>query len=369
MKLFLCLASVLILALPVRLFAASGAPFTIASETLPPLPEGTESQSALLRLKQQAVREYLQKVLGSRYEKYDAMITPDFAERYILDYQVNRQSSDSTQMEISGHLDVDALRQLVRVSETKALGSQTLKPLFVISATLPGMNWDPRQTAQIVKQSVLAQTIFKSLGDQFQKFNAVLAMTEDAGLGMARPPTRESEIRSLRSYGMSAGFNSVVWVNLSSCKGCGTRVDFHLYNLTQGRHVLSVSADVDLEASQMNDPKRLAKILGKSLSDFGSGFEESVSKGTLFAMEYKVIVEGLDSYKAFKQVDAALGKQDFVLLPPSVSHSTKGSAEFRILSPLQPRELFQRFSVAQFPGLTLRPMRIDSQTVTVRYLQ
>lgn len=369
MKSIWSLIAACIVLLPVSLPATGGAPFTIASESLPPLPEGTAAQSALLRLKQQAVREYLQKVLGPRYEKYDAMITPDFAERYILDYQVNRQSSDSTQMEISGHLDVDALRQLVRVSETKALGSQTLKPLFVLSSTLPTLTWDPRQTAQTVKQNPFAQSLLKQLGEQFQKFNAALTTTEDTGLGMTRPPTREAEIRSLRSYGMTAGFNSVVWVNLSTCKRCGTRVDFHLYNLTQGRHVLSVSADAELEPSELNDPKKVAKALGKSLQDFGAGFEESVSKGTLFAMEYRVIVEGLDSYKAFKQVDAALGKQDFVLLPPTVSRSEKGSAEFRILSPLQPRELFQRFHVAQFPGLTLRPVRIDSQTVTVRYLQ
>src|SRR5690606_35801807 len=133
-----------------------------------------------------------------------------------LDYQVNRQSTDSTQMEISGHLDVDALRQFVRVNETKATGSTTLKPLFFISAQLPTVQLEARQTGHLVKQNVLAQTLFNELGGSFQKFNAPLAAIPDTSLPLSRPPTQASDLSTLRSYGTAAGYNSVVWVHLSS---------------------------------------------------------------------------------------------------------------------------------------------------------
>lgn len=359
-----------LLALAVASAPAYGEPtqeFTVASETLPALPPGTPESALLLRLKQQAVREYLQKILGARYERYDASITPEFAERYILDYQVNRQSADSTQMEIAGHLDTDALKQWVRVSETKATGNSSLKPLFLLSANLPGLAIDPKTTAQQVKQNPMAQTLFKSMTDVFQKFNATLGTTEETGLGLAKPPASESELRSLRSYGVMAGFNSAVWVVLSTCKNCGTRVDFLLYNLSQARQVLAVSGDLEMGPGEMADAKRLTKAIAKMLQDFGSGFEESVSKGTLFASEYRLVVEGLNTYKAFKLVDSALGKQDFIL-QAVLKRTAKSTADYRVLSPLPPREFYQRFHVAQFPGLTLKPLSIDSQTVTVRYL-
>ena len=352
----------------VNVFAAStGKEFTVASESLPPLAPGAESSAVLVRLKQQAVREFLQKILGPRYDRYDTQITPEFAERYITDYQVNRQSSDSTQMEIAGHLDTDALKQWVRVNETKATGNSALKPLFLISANLPGFTIDPKQSALQVKQNPATGTFYRQLQEVFQKFNAVLGTTEESGLGLSKAPTREADIRVLRSFGVMAGFNSAVWVNLSVCKNCGTRIDFLLYNLTQARQVLSTSVDVEMDPAEMNDAKRLTKAISKAIADFAAGFEESISKGTLFASEYRLIVEGLNSYKAFKLVDSALGKQDFIL-QSVLSRAQSQTAEFRILSPLPPRELFQRFSVAQIPGLTLKPLSIDSQTVTVRYL-
>ncbi len=349
-------------------YAVAEQEFSVASESLPALPPDTESSTVLARLKQQAVREYLQKTLGPRFERYDAGITADFAERYILDYQVVRQSSDSTQMEISGRLDTVALKQWIRRNEIKATGSTSLKPVFLMSANLPGYSLDPRQTAAMVKQTGSApQTFYKNTSDAFQKFNAALSVTEETGLGLVRPPVQENEIRALRSFGLMAGFNSAVWVNLSPCPGCGTRVEIVLYNLTQARQVLSVSAEVEMSPSEMGDSKRLIKALSKAFQDFNSAFEESVATGTLFASEYLLAVENLTSYKAFKLVDAALNKQDFILRAV-VSKTQNKVATFRILSPLPPRELYQRFQVTQFSGLTLKTVGIDSQAITMRYL-
>ncbi len=345
----------------------SAAPYSISSENLPPVPPGTEASVLLLRLKQQAVREYLQRILGPRYDRYDQLVTVKFAEDYILDYQVVRQSPDSSQMEISVNLDVDALRQWVRVNETKASGGATLKPLFLLSASIPGYLIDPKQTAIQIKQSALGQTVHKELSNVFQKFNAALLVTEDLSLALSRPPAGTSEMQSLRSFGGRTGCNSSVWAHLSSQNGKTITAELHLYNLTQSRQVETVSADTELSVADLGDAKKIAKALSKTISEFGTRFEESVSKGTLFALEYRFIVEGIQSYRVFKQIDAALGKQDFVL-GSSLARSSSTVAEFRLLSTLQPKDLFQRLHITQFPGMTLKPVRIDSQVVTMRYL-
>jgi hypothetical protein len=347
--------------------SAATTPFSIASESLPPVPVGTESSALLLRLKQQAVREYLQRILGPRYERYDALITPEFAEGYISDFQVVKQSADSSQMEIAGHLDSDSLKQWVRVNETKASGAVTLKPLFLISANLAGFSMDPKQTSIQVKQSALGQTAFKLLGEAFQKFNAGLLISEDPSFALARPPVNDYEMRALRNYGGQAGCNSAVWVHVSSSNGKTANFEFRLYNLTQSRQVESVNTETELTASDLGDAKKLAKALTKPAQDFRTGFEESVSKGTLFALEYRVIIEGISVLRVFKQIDATLPKQDFIL-ESSLARSSNSVAEFRVLSPLAPKDFFQRLHVTAFPGMTLKPLSIDSQVVTMRYL-
>ncbi len=353
---------------PASSLGATGTYFSIASETLPPLPDGAQAPALLLRLKQQAVRDYLQKLMGPRFERYSNQVTADFAEKYILDYQVPRQSPDSSQMEIAGHLDTVALREWIRTNETKATGSSALKPLFLISANVPGLALDPRQTGFQVKQNPIAQTVYQRVNDAFQKFNANLSTSQDSSLALTLPPTKEAELRALQGYGNSGGFNCAVWVDISVCKNCGTRFSISLFNLPNARQVQTFSADVGAPVGELSDPKKLTKELGKMLQDFSAGFEESISKGTLFALEYRVVIEGIDTYKTFKQIDSQLPKQDFVI-QSSVSRSTKSTAEFKVLSSSYPRDFYQNLQSAQFAGMTLRPTSLDGQVVTLRYMK
>ena len=78
------------LAFPLVVWAAGGVPFTVGG--------GADTQN-ISDLKHRAVLEFLQRQLGERFEQYEKQITPEFAERYIMDYKVgraggNRQVSD-----------------------------------------------------------------------------------------------------------------------------------------------------------------------------------------------------------------------------------------------------------------------------------
>jgi hypothetical protein len=269
-------------------------------------------------------------------------------------------------MEIEGHLDSGALKEWIRTNETKATGSATLKPLLILSSNVPPFLADPRQTPSTVKQNPIGQTLFQRLNEVFQKFNTNLAVAEEP-LDFNRPPTREADIRALRNSGNTGTFNSLVWVHFSPCKECGTRVEFVLYNLPQARQVQTISVDIDTPVQDLQDPKKLTKVLGKGLQDFSKAFEESVSKGTLFALEYRLVIEGIEASKAFKQLDSSLPKQDFVIQSSLVRGGQK-TAEFKILSSLPPREFADRLQTLQLPGISLKPVRIDSQKVTMRYL-
>src|SRR4051794_12741866 len=105
-----------------QLALAEGVPFVLSSSSLPPSPDDVRQTALIGRLKYQAVVDYLQRLMGSRYSKYEELVTPEFAEKYVLDYQVNRLPGKSA-IELNGHLDGDALKRWVRVTETKAAGT------------------------------------------------------------------------------------------------------------------------------------------------------------------------------------------------------------------------------------------------------
>ncbi|MBY0370493.1 hypothetical protein K2X33_07390 [bacterium] len=341
--------------------------FTISSQQLPALPPTAAEPPPLFeRLQQQAVRNYLHRVLRDRFSLYESQITNKFAEDYIAYSQITKQSADGTQMEIEVTLNTSGLDQWVRTNETKAAGSTTLRPAFFFSSSVPGFAFDARQTAMAVKQAGAGQTVFRAMQSAFQKFNTSLTPQDELFAG-TRAPTNEGQISSLRSAAGAQGYNAAVWANLAPCPRCGTRLEIFLYNLPQARIVQSFRVDLPLSASELSDGSRLSKEANKTFQEFTQGMEESVSRGTLFATEYRVTVEGLKS-RPYKQVDAALGKQSWILLS-SFSRGTAGSAEFKVLSTLPARDFAQRFQNAQFPGMTLRLTGFDNQGVALRYLQ
>jgi hypothetical protein len=349
-----------------QLALADGVPFAISSASLPPSPDDVHQTALIARLKYQAVADYLQRLMGNRFSQVENQVTPDFTERFVLDYQVNRSGRNA--LELSGHLDSDALKRWVRVTETKAAGASSLKPAFILSSTFPGMTVQPKDTATRVHDMVVGQTLFALMSAVFSKVNAHLSTISDGGLSLSEPPKRDSDFRALREYGASAGRNAVAWVHLSACKGCGTRVDMYLYNLTQNRLIVAKSEQVALDSPDFGSPERIRGAVREMLHDFSSDFEDSISSGTLFSAAYRLTVEGVDSYRAFVDIENGLGNQDFIV-QAVVKHSEPNVAEFQVLSPLGPRELSAHFNGANFGGFALKPVRVDSGNLVVRYLK
>jgi hypothetical protein len=349
-----------------RLALADGVPFAISSASLPPSPDDVHQTALIARLKYQAVADYLQRLMGNRFSQIEGSVTPEFTERFVLDYQVNRSGRNA--LELSGHIDSDALKRWVRVTETKAAGASSLKPAFILSSTFPGMTIQPRDTASRIHDMVVGQTLFSMMTAVFSKVNAHLSTISDTGISLTEPPKRDSDMRALHDYGNSAGRNAIVWVSLSACHGCGTHVDIYLYNLSQNRLVVAKSEQVALDSPDFGSAEHIRNALHDMVHEFSSDFEDTISSGTLFAAAYRLTVEGVDSYRAFVDIENGLGAQDFIV-QSVMKHGEPGIAEFQLLSPLGSRDLAQHFSGANFGGFALKPVRVDQGNLVVRYLK
>ena len=90
---------------------AEGQPFTIDAGTVNP-DNPDQELAAASGLKYRAVVEWLQRYLGGRYAEIEKMVTPEFAEKYILDYKVGRNPGNRALYQLTGHLDADSLEAL-----------------------------------------------------------------------------------------------------------------------------------------------------------------------------------------------------------------------------------------------------------------
>lgn len=347
------------------LVLAEGVPFVLSSNSLPPSPDDVHQSALIGRLKYQAVVDYLQRLMGARYARYEGLVTPDFAERYVLDYQVNRLPGRNA-IELNGHLDGDALKRWVRVTETKTAGSSSLKPAFLISSSVPGLTILPRETEKAIREMTVGQTVYSMISPVFNKVNAKISPIDDSSVSLTEPPKRDSEMRSLRDFAIGGSRNSVAWVHFSPCKGCGVRVDIILYNLAQSRLVVAKSDNVPFEARDFSNSERLRAMLKEPLHDFSVDFEEAISNGSLFAASHRVVVEGIDTFRGYKQVETAMQGQDYIV-GASLKRSEPGLAEFSVLSPLSIKDLAQHFATSAFTGFELKPSRVDRESVTLKY--
>ena len=336
------------------LWAASGVPFEVS---------GTQDPQGLPQLKQQAVMQLLQRYLGNRFDAYESQITPDFAEKYILDYKVSRAPG---KMILSGHLDGEALRGWVRLSETKR-GSNVVKPVFLLSSTLSGLTITPNQTGAKIREGGMAAIFLAEANQSFQKLNTKLGTVEGGNPGAVRPPSQESELKTLKDFAQGAGYNAALWAHLVPCRSCGgTRLDLHVYHLATQRQVLARSEELALSASDFTNATKLRNALKTPFSNLKTDLENAISDGSLFNFSYRLTIEGLESYRSFKQVELELAQLDYIS-QSVLKRAQPQVAEYEVLSSLPIEELSSRLSAETFNGFGLKPVRVDSRELTVRY--
>jgi hypothetical protein len=321
----------------VRFSYADAAPFSVAA---PASQEGSrygEQQAPLIaQLKYRAVVEYLQNLIGPRFRNYEKMVTPEFAEKYILDYRVGRLASDKNQLEVAGHLDSDSLKRWVRVLEAKARGNSILRPVFILTSTADSVRG---------RENLVAPWLASVVNGQLQKFNIHFTTGRAP---QVTPPKTEAEIRSLKD--MLPGYNLALWANLSPCKTCGgLKSDWYLYNLSQARLLAARTDDISSDGRDLISSDKTKRTFAGAAKQFQGDFEGLVSSGELFGTLYHLTIEGIENYRMYKSIEAELGRMDFV------SHATltraehsKKSAEFDLVSQFTAQELQDGLKGADF---------------------
>ncbi len=331
---------------------AAGATFSVTA---------TDDTQQLPDLKQRAVLEFLQRYLGERYDQYAPQVTADFAEGYILDYKVGKAGN---RLQVIGHLDAERLKGWIRLAETKK-GSTGVKPMLVISSTIPGLTISPSQTGARVREGALGQTLQAEAAAAFQKVNAKLGVP--GGPGLSHPPRIDSELRALRDYGNSEGYSVALWAHLVPCRTCGgARLDLFLYNLSQARRVLAKSEDLPLSGGDFNSSPRLKTVLKAPFAAFRNDLEALVSSGQIFSAAYFLTVEGVENYRVYKLIESGLGELDYII-QSVMKFSSPKIAEFEILTTLPGQELLSRLDNESFSGFDLKPVRVDSHNLVMRY--
>lgn len=345
--------------------AEDGEPFSISSTELDG--KAAAGQGMVNALKQRAVSAYLLKILGrTGYERVASQITSEFAETYILEYQVGRAKSGIRgAIELSGRLDTDQLRQWARLAETRQSGGN-LKPMFLLSSAVGGLGWTPRNTATKIRENRGASEIFNGFQGGFSKLGLRATAVDLSTLSLDTPPRAPSELSQLSEAGQAAGYNGALWVHVMACTECvGTRIEYRFYNFAQSRATIVDVKDVPVEEAQYADATRVKKGFALLFETFGEKLRDVVSKGTLQSGSHRLVVENLNSPKAYKAADEGLQKLDFVT-QASLKYAASGTAEFELLSALATDELSQRLLLAHIPGCPLKPLRVEGTTIVAQ---
>ena len=343
-------------------------PFSVAAPMVSSPQEGQEEGSSaklLARLKQDAVIYWLRDYLGNKSSKFEKLVTPQFAESYILDYKVSQKGTNKEIVELSGHLDAEALKGWLRVAETKGKGSSRLKPYLVISDSLPGTTVpNPKYFTQLGNSAFSLQTT-ELISQGLRKLN--LDVSPFAGQVPSLPPRSEREIQSFKDALSQANGNLLVWVYLNQCRSCELpRVDIYLYSLNRTSVVLTVSEELTINLKQLDNSEQARKALEPIFNQFYQDLERTIAEGKLEAFPLTLTIEGIDNYLSYRKVEYALSKQEFFSdWTPKVF--VQNTAQFEALSPLEAQEVARRIEKLALGELKLTPVRVDSRNIVMRY--
>jgi|688.fasta_scaffold114862_2 hypothetical protein len=356
------------------LLGRSEAPFSVAaplpvnSPTPPPgsqTPPEDTSTELLARLKQDAVILWLRQYLGSKASSVEKMVTPDFAENYILDYKLSRSGANKEIIQLSGHLDDEALKGWVRLSETKGKGSNQIRPLLIISANLPGMSTPSVDYFTHTGNSTFSQQVTQMVNQEVQKFN-LRAIPASGAVG-STPPRNEREIVGLREGSTQDGANTAIWVYLNQCKSCEfPRLDIYLYSFMNPRLLSVQSDDLNIAVKDLGNTEKLKAALLPIFNEFHQEFERVIAEGKLNSAPLTVTIEGIDNYLSYRKIEYSLSKQSY--LGQIVPHAfVQNTAQFEAVSSLGAEEVARRIQESVQPEIKLSPIRVDSRNIVMRY--
>ncbi len=354
---------------------AEGVPFQVSSSALNSQPsapansvENVDPETTLINdLKYLAVSNWLQSYLGSRYPQFDKYITPEFAEKYILDYKIAR-TNPSGGLDLVGHLDGDSLKKWIRLMESKTKGSNQIKPLLIVSSNLPGFKLSAEETASKMRDSSTIQLLAQLTQQPLQRLNTKLTPL-DSSINIDSPPKSSSEIQSLSSIASRRGDTLVIWETFTNCAGCSSpRFDIFVYNTSTQNLAFVVGEDINLSQRDFSNSETVKRSLNPVFQQFQSALENAFSEGTIHDASYKIIFESVDSYRTLKVVENELSRGNGFSSPVFKKASGK-SAEYEIKSSLTLEELAQRIQGINLSGLKPQISKVDSITLSVKLLK
>ena len=355
---------------------AEGVPFTVSSSSIVKNPntsvseaQNSDPETTLISdLKYLAVANWLQTYLGQRFTQFDKYITPDFAEKYIFDYKLNRQAQPAGTLELVGHLDGDSLKKWIRLIDSKSRGSNQIRPLFIVSSNLPGFIISPIETASRSKDSLIIQILNQMAQEKLRKLNAGLTPL-DGPCSLEAPPKNNSEIQTLISIANRGNETLVVWAALTACPGCNsTRIDLFLFNTYSQNLTFVVGDDLILSARDLGNPNLLRRVLTPVFLAFQTELENAFSEDTLKEMPFKLIIDNIDSFRLLKLAETGLSRGNGFSAPIFKKAAGK-TAEFEIKSALSIEELTQRIEASPLAGFKNQVTRVDGSTLVVRYFR
>ncbi len=340
---------------------AEGDPFKISG----PIPEDKPGTYAN-ELKHEAVTRWLKNHLKEKYAEVEEQVTPEFTEKYILDFSQRRfASGEKVHLEVSGHLDADALDKW---SKRVSMNSETpaYNPLYILSSDFPSNEINPQQTATRVADNIYARTLTQVVSQSMKHSGMSLNIMNLFSLPALQPVRTKEKLEALEQISLAAGSKTALWFNLSSCYQCGgAKIEMYLYRFEPARVALTDSADLKLSQSDLTNAETLKTVLTPAVERFRTLIDSAISKGTLIDSSLKLVIRGLPFTK-HREIEQALAKLKFVgsVVPQAV---TSDAAQFEVTTKLNVQEFSQRIGRAQFADFNMKVLRVDSNTLIMRY--
>lgn len=320
--------------------------------------EDTPLKSLLARLKQDAVILWMRNQLGDKASNFEKKVTPEFAESYILDYRVDRKGENKNIIQLSGHLDTDALKGWLRVSETKMASGSQLKLALVISFQ------SATELSDEQENNLFAATE-KGLNQELKKLR--LSVSSPFPPPFSLPPKGEAGISQLSQFFEPKGFNTVIWLHINQCATCpGARLDLYSYSLSQNFLMTALSEEVPGLLNSLKSSDGVNQLCEPFFKDFQKDFERAIAEGKTKSALVTLTIDGIGNYRDYKKLEYVLSQQSFWSdwVPKSFTQST---AQFEALSPLNASDVARRIEALSLSSGKLQLVRVDSRNVVMRY--
>lgn len=345
--------------------AEDGITFQVSS----PLAEDYSGQRLkyLSDLKHRAVIEWIQSNVAAGSVNVDEL-TNEFTEKYILDFKVNRgRVSGQDVLQMTGHLDGVGLQRWVRLLRAKNEG-ESLRALLILSSDYSDDRLYASQTRLSTQGKTLGQVSYRLFNQALSKYNSGIDTVDLRGLPMSTPPRKRGKIARLADFGPLKKYKTALWLHYSPCPRCGgSRLNLFFYDLGQSRLSIAQSHNLQLQPSDTYAATRVEKALENSLASFESKMDELIKGGGLFSSVFHMIVQGIQNYPAFLQLEKELESSRQVL-KSTLREAAPGGAKFEIMSPVDVKAFSAQLPNEVFKGFKLEVLRIDSGTLVVRYL-